>query len=157
MAKRKRRVVLAVALVAGLLVLMVGGMALAPFGQAEEPEVPEIPGITVDDVEVNGCVDCHRKTSPEKDYRLSATLKRLENHPDVVASTKTIPNDCLTCHNESAAKSMGTEPLASMIHRMHLLGGKENQFITRYQGQCTHCHALNKETGEFSIKNGKEQ
>lgn len=157
MAKRKRRLVLAVALVAGLLVLMVGGIALAPFGQAEEPEVPEIPGITVDDVEVNGCVDCHRKTSPEKDYRLSTALTKLEQHPDVGTSMKTIPNDCLTCHNESAAKSMSTEPLASMVHKMHLLGGEKNQFITNYQGQCTHCHALNKETGEFSVKNGKEQ
>ena len=157
MAKRKRRVVVAVALVAGLLVLIVGRIAFVGLGQAEEPKAPEIPGITVDDVEVNGCVDCHRKADPEKDYRLSATLKKLENHPDVGASMKTIPNDCLTCHNESAAKSMGTEPLASMIHRMHLLGGKENQFITQYQGQCTHCHALNKETGEFSIKSGKEQ
>lgn len=157
MGKRKKRVVLVEVLAAVLLVLMVGRIAFVGLGQAEEPKAPEIPGITVDDVEVNGCVDCHRKADPEKDSRLSTALKKLEKHPDVGASMKTIPNDCLTCHNEPVAKGMGTEPLASMVHKMHLLGGEKNQFITQYQGQCTHCHALNKETGEFSIKNGKEQ
>lgn len=160
MGKRKRRVTLAVLLAAGMMLLLLGGMAFVTFGQEEEATVPEIPGITVDDVHVNGCVDCHRKADPEKDYRISTNLRKLAEkgkHPDVEDSTKTIPGDCLTCHSESAAKMMGTEPLASMLHRFHLLGGEENHFITNDRGRCTHCHALNKDTGEFSIKSGKEQ
>jgi hypothetical protein len=159
MRKRKKRVVLAGFLAAGVMLLIVGGIAFVTLGQQEEPAVPEIPGITVGDEKVRGCVDCHREVIPERDYRLSTKLIKLVkegNHPDVVASVKNKPDDCLICHSKQAAKSIGTEPFARMMHRIHLVGGADNHFITRYQGECTHCHVLNKETGEFSIKSGQE-
>jgi len=110
------------------------------------------------DPKPNGCVDCHRKVSEERDYRLITYIRKLAEegeHPDVVAAVNTIPNDCLTCHSESAAKGIGTEPFATLLHKIHLVGGKENHFITHYEGKCTYCHALNMETGEWRIKSGK--
>lgn len=160
MSKRKKKEVLTALLVGTLILLLVGGIALVTFGQQGESVVPEIPGITVDDVKVNGCVDCHYKDSADSDHRLSTTLKELSEqgkHSDVSAMVNTIPNDCLMCHSEQMAEGMGTEPLGLMMHKMHLVGNTENHFITGYQGQCTHCHAFEEETGEFTIKSGKEE
>lgn len=128
------------------------------LGQEEEVKLPDIPGITVKDPKPNGCVDCHRKVSEERDYRLTRYIGELAKkgeHPDVVAAINTIPTDCMMCHSKSAAKDIGTEPFAALLHKIHLVGGKENHFITKYQGKCTYCHALNKETGEWRIKSGK--
>lgn len=159
MSKRKRRVVLAVFVVGTLMLLLVGGIALVTFSQEGELAMPEIPGITVDDVKADGCVDCHYKESDEKDYRLSTSLKELSEqgkHPDVSAMVNTIPDDCVMCHSEQMAEGMGTEALGPMMHKIHLVGGADNYFITGYEGQCTHCHALDMETGGFSIKSGEE-
>jgi hypothetical protein len=127
-------------------------------GQEEEVKVPAIPGITVEDPKPSGCVDCHRKVNEERDYRLTSYIKELvekEEHPDVVAAVNTIPDDCLMCHSKTAAKGIGTEPFATLLHKVHLVGGEENHFITIYQGECTLCHALNPQTGEWRIKSGK--
>jgi len=159
MSKRKRRVVLTASLLGTSLLLLVGGIAFVTFSQEGEPAMPEIPGITVDDVKVNGCVDCHYKESDERDYRLSTSLGELveeEKHPDVSAMVTTVPDDCVMCHSEQMAEGMGTEPLGPMMHKIHLVGGAENHFIAGYQGQCTHCHGFKEETGEFSIKSGEE-
>jgi hypothetical protein len=158
MSKRKGRVFLT-ALLVGTSLLLVGGIAFVTFGQQGEPAMPEIPGITVDDVKVSGCVDCHYKESDERDYRLSTSLGELVEegkHPDVSAMVNTIPDDCVMCHSEQMAEGMGTEPLGPMMHKIHLVGGAENHFIAGYQGQCTHCHGFNEETGGFSIKSGEE-
>ena len=141
-----------------LVVLLSGGIVVATtigtFGQA----VPQIPGITADDPHINGCVDCQR-TTEDSDHRISSYIKRLaeeERHPDVTAMVNTVPDDCLVCHAETTAEGMGTEPLASLLHKVHLLGAEENHFITGYQGQCTHCHALDQDTGKMRSKSGGE-
>ena len=159
MAKRKRRAVLTALLLGTVVLLLMGGVGLVTFSQEEELSVPEIVGITVDDVNVNGCVDCHQKESDETDYRLSTSLKGLveeEKHPDVAAMVNIIPNDCVMCHSEQMAEGMGTEPLGPMMHKTHLVGGAENYFIVGFQGQCTHCHGFKEDTGEFTIKSGEE-
>lgn len=159
MAKRKRRVVLTAVLLGTVLLLLIGGVAFVTFSQEGEPAMPEIPGITVEDVNVNGCVDCHNNDIADSDYRLSTSLGELVEegkHPDVSAMVTTVPDDCVMCHSEQMAEGMGTEPLGPMMHKIHLVGGAENHFIAGYQGQCTHCHGFKEETGEFSIKSGEE-
>ncbi len=159
MQRRTWRVTLAVLLFGGIALLMVAGTTFVTFGQEEGSAVPEIPGITADDAHVNGCVDCHRKASEDSDYRISTYIKELAGegkHPDVTAMVNTIPDDCLVCHGETTAEGMGTDPLARILHRIHLVGAEENHFVTGYQGQCTHCHALDKDTGRISTKSGEE-
>ena len=159
MAKRKRRAVLTALLLGTVVLLLMGGVGLVTFSQEGEQAMPEIPGITVEDVNVNGCVDCHYKESDETDYRLSTSLGELVEegkHPDVSAMVTTVPDDCVMCHSQQMAEGMGTEPLGPMMHKIHLVGGGENHFVAGYEGQCTHCHALDMETGGFSIKSGEE-
>ena len=159
MQRRTWRVALAVLLSGGIALSMVVGTTFVTFGQEKGSAVPEIPGITVDDINTNGCVDCHRKVSEDSDYRISTYIKELAeegNHPDVTAMINTVPDDCLVCHGETTAEGMGTDPLAPILHRMHLVGMGENDFITGSQGQCTHCHALNKDTGQMRTKAGGE-
>ncbi|MBE0478971.1 hypothetical protein IBX65_07655, partial [Candidatus Aerophobetes bacterium] len=141
---------LAVSLIVTVTITLIA--ILAAFGQEEEVELVEIPGITVEDTKPAGCIDCHRKVSEERDYRLTRYIEELarkEEHPDVVAAMNTIPTDCMTCHSKTAAKALRTEPFATMQHRIHLVGGEENHFITVYQGNCTWCHAFNTETGQL--------
>ncbi len=158
------------------LILAVGGM-FAIFSQGKEGEMPNIPGITVEDTRPNGCVDCHRKDGSEssplklliKEWTKEVSSELLEKaraaapagvelkgkHADTVAMTNTVPKDCLICHSKQSAKTMGAPELGRLMHLIHLAGGEENEFITEYQGQCVHCHALNIETGELTIKNGE--
>ena len=159
MAKRKRRAVLTAFLLGTALLLLIGGVSFVTFSQEGELSVPEIAGITVEDVNVSGCVDCHYKESDETDYRLSTSLGELVEegkHPDVSAMVNTIPDDCVMCHSEQMAEGMGTEPLGPMMHKIHLVGGADNYFITGFEGQCTHCHGFDEATGGFSIKSGEE-
>jgi len=59
---------------------MVGRIAFVGLGQAEEPKAPEIPGITVDDFEVNGCVEWLSKSSMTV-WILFPLLIKWENQP----------------------------------------------------------------------------
>lgn len=158
------------------LILAVGGM-FAVFSQGKEAEVPGIPGITVEDTRPNGCVDCHRKDGSERsslkllieEWTKEVSSELLEKaraaapagaelkgkHADTVAMTNTVPKDCLICHSKQSAKAMGAPEFGRLMHLTHLAGGEKNEFITGYQGQCVHCHALNTETGELTIKNGE--
>ncbi len=159
MYKRKRGVVLTIFLLGTVVLLLMGGVTLVTFSQQGEAVVPEIAGITIDDVKVNGCVDCHYKVDDENDYRLSTALKELSEegkHSDVSAMVNIIPNDCVMCHSEQMAVGMGTEALGPMMHKIHLVGGADNYFIAGYEGQCTHCHGFDEAMGEFSIKSGEE-
>lgn len=152
-----RKKLLAIGLIIAVAVTLTGTWWTA-LGQEEEEKLPEIPGITIEDSKPNGCVDCHRKASQERDYRLTSFVAQLTEkgeHPNVVATINTIPTDCMMCHSKPAASNVGTEPFVTLLHKIHLVGGKENHFITHYQGKCTYCHALNKETGEWRIKSGK--
>ena len=158
------------------LILAVGSM-VAAFSQGKEAEMPSIPGITVEDTRPDGCVDCHRQDGSErsslklliKEWTKEVSSELLEKaqaaapagvelkgkHADTVAMTNTVPKDCLTCHSKQSAKIIGAPELGRLMHLTHLVGGEENEFITEYEGQCVHCHILNKETGELIIKNGE--
>ena len=163
-----------ISMLVAVCIMYVGPVA----AQEKRPvKVPEIPGITVEDKVPNGCVGCH-KNRPErkKDGRLTTTLKkwgeevkpkRLEmaqatmppdaklkgKHPDVQKLVHVIPDDCLMCHRKG---SKTVPPFASLLHAIHLTGGKDNHFIVSAGGHCGHCHKLNKKTGEWSLGTGKE-
>jgi hypothetical protein len=46
--------------------------------------------------------------------------------------------------------------VARMAHPVHLTGGDENHFMTLFQGECTHCHKLDRATGAWSIPSAPE-
>ncbi|WP_324715946.1 hypothetical protein U7230_11310 [Carboxydochorda subterranea] len=141
----RSRAVLAVIVIGVLLTSVVAAMA------AEQPKVPAIPGITAEDTHPNGCTDCHRKVSPDKDYSLPteiANMVKAGTHPKVSERMmKDLPKQCLTCH-----KPDSKHPFAQVMHKAHLTGGAENHFISNYQGQCMNCHQLDPKTGSISVK-----
>jgi hypothetical protein len=143
-----------------------------------EPPLPSIPGITTEDIKPNSCVDCHKLyTEPRKfDGRLTTQIKgwmkkvepgllekaqkampegiKLEGkHPDVSTFVKVIPHDCLACHS---SKSSRVPQFRQMIHLIHLTG-EDNHFIKNFQGQCTYCHKLDKDTGRWGFGSGKAE
>lgn len=127
-----------------------------PAVLSQEHELPELPGITVEDEKPNGCVDCH-KPRPDigMDFRLSLALPNEGNHPDVgdMVANGEIPTVCKTCHMDK---------LANRVHLVHLTGDRhdgnvtQNHFITSYHGQCLYCHDLDLDTGKMTIKTGYE-
>lgn len=131
-----------------------------------------IPGINAKDVYPAGCVDCHTKN-----MRLSTLLAKWNGsvdpktlaamqafvpkgmtlkgkHPPVTAALKDIPASCAKCH---AANSKSMPPLAPLMHGIHLAKGDQSEFVKQFQGECTHCHKLNKTAGTWSIPNGAEK
>jgi hypothetical protein len=73
------------------------------------------------------------------------------NHPPVTAALKDIPASCAKCHN---ANSKVIPPFAPLMHGVHLAKGDQSEFVQRFQGECTHCHKLNKATGTWSLPSG---
>ena len=68
-------------------------------------------------------------------------------------SLASIPDGCsVKCHK---ADSKLAPPLAEMVHVIHLTGGPENVFLSRFQGQCTHCHKLD-EKGRWKVPSAAE-
>lgn len=149
-----------------------------PAGSGEPPAPPprEIPGITAPDAYPAACVGCH-VDMPEMgmDERLSTALQTWKEgadpklvakaqgtmppgvtltgkHPSAQSALRDIPTACIRCH--SASKK--APPFASLVHVVHLTGGADNHFLTIFQGECTHCHKLNQETGEWSVPSGPE-
>lgn len=127
-----------------------------------------IPGITGKDTYPAGCVDCHTG-----DMRLSARLakwngkvdaKRLATmqafvpkgttlkgkHPSVGMSQ--VPAACMKCHATKIAP-----PFAPLMHGIHIARGEQSLFVTKFDGQCTHCHKLNKANGTWSVPSGAEK
>jgi len=47
-------------------------------------------------------------------------------------------------------------PFAPLVRVIHLTGGAENHFMTIFQGECTHCHKLDVQTGAWSVPSGPE-
>jgi hypothetical protein len=148
------------------------------LGVKPEPALPDLPGLTTPDRTPNACVDCHAN-HPEmkRDFRLTTTLaswrdkadstivakaratapqpeKILGRHPDIEAFVKTIPDGCLPCHNR---ESRLAPPLGKLLHEIHLVGGKENHFLTVTNGTCTSCHKLDQKTGEWHLGSGEEK
>jgi len=142
---------------------------------ASEPRLPDLPGITTPDKTPRACVDCHKNNAERKmDFRLPSLLARWRDgadpqvfekakaaapagkllagkHPDVAAQIQVIPNDCLMCHMRD---SQAAPPFAKLLHTIHLVGGKENHFLTGPQGTCTHCHKLDPKTGALRLGSG---
>jgi hypothetical protein len=157
-----------------ILVLML--VVIGPAALGAPPAVPQIPGITAKDQFPGACVDCHVKTPDGRDMRISALLakwngkadaKRLATmqgfsgkgmtlkgkHPPVGA-LKDVPASCMKCHS---AASKAIPPLAPLLHGIHFGRGDQSEFVTHFQGSCTHCHKLNKTTGKWTLPSGMEK
>ncbi|HSQ60788.1 MAG TPA: hypothetical protein VLT84_10210 [Acidobacteriota bacterium] len=151
--------------------------AAQPAAPPAPPPARKIPGITAADQFANGCVGCH-VNMPEQnlDTRFSTLLagwgEKVEpallakaqaaapagvtlkgTHPAAKASLKDIPAGCIKCHGAASKKA---PPFARLIHRIHLIGGDENHFMTIFQGECTHCHKLDATTGAWSVPSAPE-
>ncbi len=135
-----------------------------------------IPGITAPDSFPRACVDCHVNMPEHKmDARLSTLLAQwnksvdpglLEKAQGAAPPGVTLkgrhpklgalgggPAPCMKCHS---AASKSAPPFRKLIHRIHLVGGEKNDYLTEFQGQCTYCHKLNAATGEWSIPSAPE-
>jgi len=129
-----------------------------------------IPGINAKDVYPAACVDCH-----VKEMRISALLARWNGKPDAAKlaamqafapkgmtlkgkhppfATKEIPAICMKCHT---ATSKIAPPLPPLLHGSHLAKGDQSDFVKQFQGECTHCHKLNKTAGTWSVPSGAEK
>jgi hypothetical protein len=143
-----------------------------------EVKLSDIPSITTPDRTPHACVDCH-KIYPERkmDFRLTTILAGWKNgvdpdilekaqaaapdgrtltgkHPDISALIKTIPDDCFMCH---ARDSRVAPPFTRLLHAIHLVGGKENHFLTVANGTCTSCHKLDQKTGAWGLGSGQDK
>jgi len=150
---------------------------LAGESLAATPAARKIPGINAPDSYQGGCVDCH-VNKPPTDARLStqlklwtagkvspallatvqgsapAGLKLKGKHPDAADAIDDIPTACADCHSEDSKKA---PPLAGMVHRIHLVGGDKNRFMTEFQGECTDCHKFDAAKGSWSMPSGPEK
>ena len=167
-----------------MLLLPVGATAQAPDSGAAAATVPpaqpsprKIPGINAPDLFPNACVSCHTNM-PERgvDARISTMINAWREkvdpallakaqaaapagvtlkgkHPAATTALKNIPAGCIKCHGSDSEKA---PPMARMSHLIHLAGGDQNSFLAVSQGECTHCHKLNLETGAWSIPSAPE-
>jgi hypothetical protein len=159
-------------------------LILATFYQvnAAEPEATpparDIPGITAEDVFPSGCVSCHLNfIDRNMDTRISTSManwtekvepKLLEKaqaaspdgvilagkHPSATDSLADIPRACIDCHS---SMSQNAPVFSQMVHMIHLTGGKNNHYMTIFQGECTYCHKLNPNTGKWFTPSGNEK
>lgn len=137
-----------------MVAMLIVGFALSSVVAAvaaEQATLPAIPGITAEDTHPNGCTDCHRKVSADRDYSLAteiANMVKEGRHPRVSdRMLQDLPKQCITCH-----KPDSKYPFGEIMHSAHLTGGADNHFITNYQGQCMHCHAMDPQTGSITVK-----
>jgi hypothetical protein len=159
-----------------LVALLAVALVAAPAATQPAPKLPEIPGITAKDAFPRACVDCH-VVLPEGDMRISTLLAAWRQsvdaklmakakaaapagatlrgkHPLATESLSSIPDGCsVKCHKPGSKLA---PPMAEMVHTIHLTGGAENHFLTRFQGQCTHCHKLDAK-GDWKVPSGPEK
>ena len=159
---------------ASFVVAMVLSLLSTPANSQSSPRA--IPGLTARDAFPAACVDCHNgetsgasrfsvllkqwmvNVDPNKLARMQTfmpkgvTLKG--KHPNTAASLKDIPAACLKCHGTA---SKIAPSMSRMVHAIHLTPGKENRFLTTFQGECTHCHKFNAKTAQWSIPSGPEK
>ena len=127
----------------------------------------------------NGCVSCHvLDKSKGVDERLSVKLQewtagKIEpgllaqskasspagltlkgKHPAAEDSLEDIPGACLDCHDPGSKKA---PPFARLLHLVHLSGGVNNTYVTKFKSDCMHCHKLNTQTGEWTMPSGPEK
>ena len=113
-------------------------------------DIAALPGVTVDDDHPNGCVDCHVKVDEERDHRLNVGVKQFEKHPPIDKMVKKVPGDCMKCHKESSKAGA----MSDVLHKAHFSKGKENHFVSHYNGECLNCHSIDLATGVMGVKSG---
>lgn len=147
-------------------------------GPAEMPPARAIPGISAEDQFPNACVDCHiNYTNIDLDERFrtlmaqwaeevdpavlaiardvgGAGVKLTGVHPRVDAALQDIPAACISCHQSGAS---GVVPLVPLLHKIHVGGGSEAVFLRIFQGECTHCHKLDRITGQWRVPSAPEK
>jgi len=147
-------------------------------GTGSAPPARKIPGITAPDQFPSGCVDCHLNYPELKlDARISALMagwgrsgsstltsrmqalapagvKLKGGHPEVKSALGDIPAACIKCHAKPSTRSPS---FGSMMHVIHLGGLKDGHFLSIFQGECTHCHKLDINTGTWRIPSGPER
>jgi len=136
----------------------------------------QIPGITAKDAFPNGCVDCH-VAGKDGDMRISALMTKWTSavpaalvekakaasvdpskikgkHLPMPSAKANIPQSCLAvCHKKGSTIAPA---FGQLLHLIHLVGG-QNRFLTANQGECTHCHKLDKKTGAWKVASGAEK
>jgi len=142
------------------------------------PPLRDIPGITTADMFPSGCVNCHLNfTDRNMDTRISTSLANWEKkvdpkllakaqaaspagvsltgrHPSSAESLADIPKACIACHDRM---SQDAPAFSQMVHLIHLTGGQDNHYMTLFQGECTHCHKFNPDTGKWFVPSGIEK
>jgi len=149
-----------------------------PGGPPELPPARAIPGLTAEDQYPRACVDCHIDYADmQLDTRLSALMARWAEgvdsgvleiaqdvagpgvklmgvHPRVDEALDDIPAACFSCHQRDAK---GVVPLVPLLHRVHIGGGSEAVFLRVFQGECTHCHKLDRLSGQWRVPSASEK
>jgi hypothetical protein len=108
-----------------------GGLALPADGGSTELTCSQCHGASqaVAAAYPSSCVGCHAIGG----YPLKEALETLaeDGHPNVVPMTKTVPGDCLMCHEET---------LGPLMHRLHLV--ESPKFTEHFPAGCVRCHLL---------------
>jgi len=149
-----------------------GLMEFAEGSDAAPPGLAEMPGLTVEDRFPRGCVDCHiNMPQINQDERLSSVMSNwtLQVPPEILKKTRlvvgndkplkgrhprsdqmfqAIPRNCLNCHENGSGSIV---PIIPLIHLIHLSGGEKNHYLSLFEGQCTHCHKLEPNTGTMTV------
>lgn len=159
-----------------VVILSLCAPSLCAAQDAQPPRPPAIPGITADDDFPTACVSCHVVLPDGKDVRLSTLMQQWEvevdsillaearsaappglvltgKHPEAQTSLQSIPLGCMTCHGRDASLA---PPFSRLMHRIHLVGGEANRFVSMFGGECTYCHKFDSESGAWSIPTGPE-
>lgn len=103
-------------------------------------------GLTGPNPFAQGCVDCHGKDDVDTIGALLSAMK----HRNVDERTSTVPADCQSCHNDDGDYT----PLSEAVHLVHFEDPANNPFVTKFGGNCMHCHAVDTNTGVISVKSG---
>jgi hypothetical protein len=134
----------------GAAAALVAGLALSLAGLQSTLAEPAVVAVEISPaVEVmyaGGCVDCHDGTAAATVGALLETL----GHPDVGEDTEVLPDDCSDCHSEEG----GMWLLSEVAHMSHYREAADNKFVQDFDGDCRHCHVMDGETGEASVKSG---
>lgn len=89
-------------------------------------------GVAQIDETPNGCEDCHKKISKDKDYSLDASFESVISKIDGLHVQRSMsPAECVICHGEKS-----NHPYSSIMHKTHLLG----EHYESHGNSCISCH-----------------
>ncbi len=129
-----------------LLLTAFAGAACTREKIVEVPKEVQVVQIPPPDPAPNGCASCHVK-SGDKDYTLSAEVKKVASHPTLPADATV--NTCVTCHKTDAPIGAKPARLAVVVHPIHL---NSKNFTESKKAYCNACHVLDAKTGDMSVK-----